>query len=131
MIWVIALMSLAIWMSYLAFGLRIAKIAAAASSEIVRVLYWLLPIIVAGICEGLFAVVAWYTKSAIRTEATLSVVGVMALFGYFYQWMMQLYVFRCSACGTTQSTYRVVWRRGVYTCPTCKRQYFKGILGPA
>lgn len=39
MIWVIAFMSVAIWMGYLAFGLRIAKIAAAASRGIGRVLY--------------------------------------------------------------------------------------------
>jgi hypothetical protein len=121
----------AIWVGYLAFGLRIAKIATAASSEIVRVYYWLLPIIMAGVCESLIALVARYANAAISAKAALTVASVMALFGYIYQWMMWMHVFRCAACGVTQITYRVAWRRGVYTCPTCMRQYFKGIMGAA
>jgi hypothetical protein len=45
--------------------------------------------------------------SALRLKGWLSNVAVPALFGYLYQWFMQMNIFRCSACGATQSTYRV------------------------
>jgi hypothetical protein len=128
--WLAGLGAAGIWIAYLACGVLIAR-NCAAGSVTVRAFYWVLPIAVATTCISLFYYVAEYSKTALGVRGWWLLVGALALFGYVYQWILQMYIFKCGACGATYSTYRVAWRRGVYTCPHCKRQYFKGVMGPA
>ena len=129
MIWLFVFFGIGVWVAYLACGLLIARVLAA-GSKVVRTFYWVLPIIVGIFGAGTFSAVAKYSKVGLGIGVWLSVAAVLALFGYFYQWMVQIYIFRCSTCGITRITYRTAWRRGIYTCPNCKRQYFKGVMGP-
>jgi hypothetical protein len=128
MIWLIGFVGVGVWIAYLACGLLIAKVFATGTGGH-RAFYWVLPIVVGILGAGVLSLMARYSKAAFGIRGWLSAMAGMALFAYLYQWIMQIYVFKCSACGTTHITYRVAWRRGIYTCPSCKRQYFKGVMG--
>jgi hypothetical protein len=92
---------------------------------------WVLPIIVAAIAASALALMGGYSKTRLGFRGWLALAGVMALFSYLIQWRVQMYILKCRACGVTQSTYRTAWRGGIYTCPNCKRKYFKGAPRPA
>lgn len=115
-------------MAYLACSLLIAKVCAAASARL-RALYWVLPIVVGTFSASALILAGEYSKPTLGFNGWLALVAATTLFGYLVQWIVQMYIFSCRACGVTQSTYRTAWRRGMYTCPNCKRQYFKGVLG--
>lgn len=130
MSWVLGIAGIGVWMAYLAFALLIAKVCAAGRAWL-RVFYWVLPIIVGTFSASALILAGEYSQTTMGFRGWLALVGVMALFGYLVQWMVQMYIFKCLACDITCSTYRTAWRKGVYTCPNCRRQYFKGVLGPA
>ena len=130
MIWILGIAGVGIWVAYLACGLLIAKACAAGSARL-RVLYWVLPIAVAALTASALLLMSRYSKTTLGFRGWLALAAVMALFGYVIQWIVQMYIFKCRACGITCSTYRTAWRRSLYTCPNCKRQYFNGVLGPA
>lgn len=129
MSWLLGIAGVGIWMVYLACGLLIARACAVGPARL-RAFYWVLPIIAAAFSAAALSLMGKYSKESLGFRGWLALVVVMALFGYLVQWMMQMYIFKCRACGITRSTYRTAWRRGIYTCPNCKRQYFKGVLGP-
>jgi hypothetical protein len=124
--WIVGTAGICIWVAYLACGVLIAR-ACAAGSAGTLVLYWFLPFIVAVICVSSFYPLM---GTALSLKVWPSLIVALASVGYGYQWMVQMYIFKCGACGSTFSTYRVAWRRGIYTCPNCSRQYFKGVPGP-
>lgn len=130
MIWILGIAGVGTWIAYLAFSLLIAKVCAAGSARL-RVLYWILPFVVATFSANTLSLIGEYSKAPLGFRRWLALGAGMALFGYLVQWMVQIYIFKCRACGITRSTYRTAWRWGIYTCPICKRQYFKGVLGPA
>lgn len=117
-------------MAYLACGLLLAKVAAAGPAWL-RAFYWVLPILVATFSACALIVIGKSVNATPGFTGWLALVAVMALFGYLVQWIVQMYILKCRACGITSSTYRTAWRRTVYTCPHCNRQYFKGVLGRA
>jgi hypothetical protein len=131
MTWLFGLAGAGVWTAYLAGGLLVAKACAGGSGKFIHVIYWVLPIVVGIFCASAFSAMAAYSKVALGFEGWLLLLVALALFGYGFQWILRIYIFKCRACGTTHSTYRVAWRRGVFTCPNCKRQYFKGVMGPA
>ncbi len=130
MIWILGIAGVGIWVAYLAWGLLIAKVCAAGSARL-RALYWLLPIAVGTVTASAFFLMGENLKATLAVRGWLTLVAVTTIFGYIFQWIVQMYIFKCRACGIARSTYRTAWRWGVYTCPNCKRQYFKGVMGPA
>jgi predicted RNA-binding Zn-ribbon protein involved in translation (DUF1610 family) len=129
MIWLLGILSVGVWMAYLACGLLIAKVCAAGSAGL-RAFYWVLPLVVGTFSASALIFMGEHSKATLRLRGWLALAAVMTLFGYLVQWMVQMYIFKCRACGITRSTYRTAWTRGIYTCPNCKRQYFKGVPGP-
>jgi hypothetical protein len=127
---ILGIAGVCIWMAYFACGILIAKVCVSRSTPL-RALYWVLPIVVGALSASALSGMSEYSKATVGFRGWLALVVVMALVGYLVQWMMQMYIFKCRACGITRSTYRTAWRRGIYTCPNCKRPYFKGVLGPA
>ena|ERR1700735_1053363 len=130
MILVIGFAAIGIWVAYLAWGLLIAKVCAAGAAR-VRAFYWVLPFVVGTLTASAFSLTGENLKATLGFGGWLTLVVVMTLFGYFFQWIVQMYIFKCGACAITCSTYGTAWRRGIYTCPNCKPQYFQGVLGPA
>jgi hypothetical protein len=128
MIWTLGIAGVGLWVTYLACSLLIAKVCAPGSKPL-RALYWLLPFLVATFSASALSLVGQYSKASLGFMGWLALIAVMTLSGYLVQWVVQMYIFKCRACGMAFSTYRTAWRRGIYTCPNCKRQYFKGVLG--
>ena len=128
MIWVFAILCLAIWAAYLGLGPPIAEAFARASREGVRRLYWLLPVGIAIACVWLFSLVDSLGSKTLRVDAGVAMFAGFSIFGLVYQALISRYIFRCAACSVSLSTYPQVWRRGVYTCPGCGRQYVAGAL---
>jgi hypothetical protein len=130
MTWMLGIAGVGLWVAYLACGFLIAKACIAGSARL-RAFYWVLPIVVGTLSASALLLMGENLRATLGFVGWLALVAVMALFGYLVQWMVQMYIFKCRACGITRSTYRTAWRRGIYACPNCKRQYFKGVLGPA
>jgi hypothetical protein len=128
--WLVGVLAVGIWIIYLAYGLLIAKVCAAGSARL-RAFYWALPAVVGTLSATALLFLGGYSKTPLGFRGWLTLFAVMTLLGYLVQWTVQMYIFKCRACEITVSTYRTAWRKGVYSCPNCKRQYFKGVMGPA
>jgi hypothetical protein len=127
MMWVFAILCLAIWAVYLGLGPAIAEAFARASRAGVRRLYWLLPVAIAIICVWLFSLVDSLGPKKLPIDAGVGMFAGFSIFGLIYQALISRYIFRCAVCSATVSTYPQVWRRGLYNCPACASQYVAGV----
>jgi hypothetical protein len=127
MIWIFGVLCMGIWAGYLGLGPAIAAAFARASRAGVRRLYWLLPVGIAIACVWLFSLVDFLESKTLPVDLGVAMFAGFSIFGLLYQALVSRYIFRCAICEVTLSTYPTVWRRGVYTCPRCGRQYLAGI----